>query len=157
MNMSPNPRSHFNLLRRPQPTRLILLVNKRPHARVSNGHAADAGQAVSNKDWLPLGVFAVISEPNQTQPDRIAQLAVNTDGVIRGNLQDFVLDMAICVAVDKKTQRVTLKLQRDDKVIVETGLYNLTSDEVPVLIHFSPDRPESRTLIRLQQPKGGES
>lgn len=120
---------------------------------------ADAGQTVSNQDWLPLGVFAVISEPNQTQTDRIVQLAVNKDGVIRGNLQDFVLDKVLPVegAVDKKTQRVALKSHGKDKVIVETGLCNLTNDGVPVLVHFSADRRESRTLIRLQQPKGGES
>jgi ribosomal 50S subunit-associated protein YjgA (DUF615 family) len=38
-------------------------------------------------------------------------------------------------------------------VVVETGLYNLTNDEVPVLVHFSPDRQELRTLIRLAQPE----
>ena len=38
-------------------------------------------------------------------------------------------------------------------VVMETGLYNLTNDEVPVLVHFSPDRQEGRTLIRLKQPE----
>jgi hypothetical protein len=38
-------------------------------------------------------------------------------------------------------------------VVVESGLYNLTNDEVPVLVHFGPDRQEPRTLIRLKQPE----
>ena len=44
-------------------------------------------------------------------------------------------------------------LEGNDSVVVETGLYNLTNDEVPVLVHFSPDRQELRTLIRLAQPE----
>jgi hypothetical protein len=36
------------------------------------------------------------------------------------------------------------------------GLYNLTNDEVPLLVHFGPDRQEPRTLIRLKQPEGQE-
>ncbi len=46
-----------------------------------------------------------------------------------------------------------MKLEGNDSVIVETGLYNLTNDEVPVLVHFGADRQEGRTLIRLKQPE----
>jgi hypothetical protein len=53
----------------------------------------------------------------------------------------------------KKSQRVALKLEGNDSVVVETGLYDLTNDEVPVLVHFGTERQESRTLIRLQQPE----
>ena len=61
--------------------------------------------------------------------------------------------MPVTGSVDKKTQRVALKIEGNDSVVVETGLYNLTNDEVPVLVHFGPDRQESRTLIRLKQPE----
>lgn len=116
---------------------------------------ADAGQQAQNEDWLPLGVFAVIADPSQTQTEKVVQLAVNKDGVIRGNFQDFVTDTVtpIVGAVDKQTQRVTFKLEGNDSLVVETGLYNLTNDEVPVLIHLGPDRQESRTLIRLANPE----
>ncbi len=40
-------------------------------------------------------------------------------------------------------------------MVVETGLYNLTNDEVPVLVNFGPDRQEERTLIRLTPPESG--
>jgi hypothetical protein len=56
-------------------------------------------------------------------------------------------------AVDKKTQRVAIKLEGNDNVVIETGLYNLTNDEVPVLIHIGKDRQEKRLLVRLQQPQ----
>jgi hypothetical protein len=56
-------------------------------------------------------------------------------------------------AVDKATQRVALRLEGNDELILETGLYNLTNDEVPVLVHFGPDRQEARSLIRLKKPE----
>jgi hypothetical protein len=46
-----------------------------------------------------------------------------------------------------------MKLDGNDQVVLDTGLYNLTNDEVPVLIHFGPDRQESRTLVRLTKPE----
>jgi hypothetical protein len=119
------------------------------------GQIANAGDAVNNEDWLPLGVFAVITEPTQTQTDKVVQLAVNKTGAIRGNLHDALTDKATPVtgSVDTSTQRVALKVEGIDSVVVETGLYNLTNDEVPVLVHFGPDRQELRTLIRLKPPE----
>jgi hypothetical protein len=117
---------------------------------------ADAGAEAANEDWMPLGVFAVIAEEGQTQTDKVLQLAVNRDGVIRGNYQDVMTDQVTPVtgSIDKAAQRVSMKLQGNDQLVVETGLYNLTNDEVPVLVHFGPDRQEGRVLIRLQQPEG---
>lgn len=44
-------------------------------------------------------------------------------------------------------------MEGNDSIVMETGLYNLTNDEVPVLVHFGADRQEGRTLIRLKQPE----
>ena len=117
------------------------------------GQIADSGQTPQNEEWLPLGVFGVIGEPTQTQTDKVVQLAVNKEGIIRGNLQDSLSDtvMPVVGAIDKKTQRVAMRIEDNDAVVVETGLYNLTNDEVPVLVHFAADRVEVRTLIRLMQ------
>jgi hypothetical protein len=119
---------------------------------------ATAGAAATNEEWLPLGVFAVIAE-GQTQTDKVVQLALNKEGIVRGNYQDLLADKVAPVtgAVDKKTQRVAMKIEGNDSVVVETGLYNLTNDEVPLLVHFSPDRQETRTLIRLSPPESGET
>jgi hypothetical protein len=116
---------------------------------------AAAGEEPQNEEWLPLGVFSVIAGPTQTQSDKTVQLAVNKEGVIRGNLQDSLTDKVVTVsgAVDKKTQRVAMKLEGIDSFIVDTSLYNLTNDEVPILVHFGPDRQETRTLIRLKPPE----
>ena len=119
------------------------------------GQIADAAQESQDEQWLPLGVFAVVAEPGQTQTDKVLQLALNKEGVIRGTLQDDLTDkvMPVVGAVDKKTQRAAWKLEGNDRVVAETGLYNLTNDEVPILVHFGPDRQEPRTLIRLKQPE----
>jgi hypothetical protein len=116
---------------------------------------AESGAEPTNEDWMPLGVFAIVADENQTQADKIVQLAVNRDGVIRGNFQDVMTEQVTPVvgAVDKTTQRVSLKLEGNDQLVVETGLYNLTNDEVPVLVHFGPDRQEGRLFIRLKQPE----
>jgi hypothetical protein len=116
---------------------------------------ADNGQAPQNEDWLPLGIFAVVASEDQTQTDKIVQLALNKEGVIRGNYHDLLADKVTPVsgAVDKQTQRVALRIEGNDQVLVETGLYNLTNDEAPVLVHFGPDRQEQRTFVRLQPPK----
>jgi hypothetical protein len=116
---------------------------------------AAEGEEAKNEDWLPLGVFALITEPTQTHTDKVVQLALNKEGVVHGNFHDVLTDMVIPIvgSVDKQTQRVALKLEGGKSVVVETGLYNLTNDEVPVLVHFSPDRQEPRTLIRLKPPE----
>jgi hypothetical protein len=112
------------------------------------------GQSSQDDQWMPLGVFGVVASDDQTNTDKIIQLAVNKDGAIRGNYEDLLTEQVtpITGAVDKQTQRVALRLASNDSLLVETGLYNLTNDEVPVLIHAGPDRQESRTLIRLKDP-----
>jgi len=39
----------------------------------------------------------------------------------------------------------------------ETGIYNLTKDEAPVLIHIGRDKTEQWTLVRLKQPQQPDS
>ncbi len=34
---------------------------------------------------------------------------------------------------------------------METGIYNLTQDETPLLVHFGKDRTEQWLLVRLNQ------
>jgi hypothetical protein len=116
--------------------------------------AAD-GEAAENDEWLPLGVFAIIAEADQDQTDKVVQLAINKDGIIRGNYHDMLADQVIPVfgSVDKESQRVALKLEGNDQLVVDTGLYNLTNDECPVLIHFDESRQEGRVFVRLQQPE----
>ena len=128
---------------------------------------ADAGPEIvettesdtTEEDWLPLGVFALIKEAGQTQTDKVLQLAVNKEGQIRGNLQDSLTDKVtqLTGSVDKKTQRVAIKMDGNDSLVLETGLYNLTNDEVPALVHFDAQQQQAVTLIRLKNPKPYDS
>src|SRR5262249_11149187 len=116
---------------------------------------ASSGAEPTNEDWMPLGVFAIVNDESQKTSDKTIQLALNKEGVIRGNMHDAANDSVKTVsgAVDTKTQRVAFSIEGNDKAVIETGLYNLTNDEVPVLVHVGADQVEKHLLIRLQPPK----
>jgi len=118
--------------------------------------AANGTQAVASADgdWLPLGVFA-LTKTGQTNSDLVIQLAVNKQGVLRGNYTDTATQQtqAIRGSVDKQTQRVAFTVGNNTADVVETGLYNLTKDEAPCLIHFGKARTEQWLLIRLKRPE----
>ena len=116
----------------------------------STGAAADAPP---DGDWLPLGVFA-LTKSDKTKSDVSLQLAVNKQGVIRGNSTDTESNenQVIQGSVDKQTQRVAFTVGDNTNNVVETGLYNLTKDEAPCLIHFGKDKTEQWLLVRMQKP-----
>lgn len=82
------------------------------------------------------------------------QLAVNKQGVIRGNYTDTVSHQTQAVqgSVDKQSQRVAFTVGDNTTTVVETGLYNLTKDEAPALMHFGADRTEQWLLVRIANP-----
>ena len=121
----------------------------------STGAAADAPP---DGDWLPLGVFA-LTKSDKTKSDVSLQLAVNKQGVIRGNSTDTESNknQVIQGSVDKQTQRVAFTVGDNTNNVVETGLYNLTKDEAPCLIHFGKDKTEQWLLVRMQKPDTAQS
>ncbi len=111
-------------------------------------------------EWMPLGVFALVLN-DQSDPHYIMQLAVNKSGALRGNYSDLMSGTNVIIqgAVDQKTQRVAWTVGDNKRTVGETGLYNLTKDEAPVLIHLGKDKTQQWTLVRLKQPEqtGGEN
>jgi len=103
-------------------------------------------------EWMPLGTFAVSSAQEDLEPTRVIQLAVSQKGVISGTLYNTKTDQADTVQgqVDEATQRVAFRIGESEDVVVETGLYNLTLQDVPVLVHFGPEKSESWLLVRLE-------
>jgi len=83
---------------------------------------------------------------------------VNKQGVIRGNYTHMTTDTfePIQGSVDKKTQRVAFTVGDNKTNVVETGIYNLTKDEAPCLIHFGKDRTEQWLLVRLKKQEEGD-
>jgi hypothetical protein len=119
------------------------------------GATADASP---DGDWLPLGVFA-FTKPDQTNSNISIQLAVNKDGVIRGNYTDSATkqNQVVQGSVDKQTQRVAFTVGDNKTSVIETGLYNLTKEESPCLLHIGKDQTEQWLLVRLKQPQDGAS
>jgi len=72
-----------------------------------SGQPAQEEAAPAADEWLSLGVFAATKE-GESQANRLFQLAVNKQGVIRGNYEDMLAGNVepINGSVDKKTQRV---------------------------------------------------
>jgi hypothetical protein len=101
--------------------------------------------------WLPLGVFGLMKS-DKDKPEMIFQLALDKQGVIRGNYFSEVENKTQPVygSVDKKTQLAAWHVGDNKKVIVETGLYNLTKDEATALVHLGPDHEERYVLVRLK-------
>ena len=105
-------------------------------------------------EWLPLGTFALAADQNDTSPRRVVQLAVDKQGIVSGTMYDEVTDKTFPIQgrVDKQTQRVAFTIGDNPDVVMETGLYNLTQEQTPVLIHKGKDDTDTNLLIRLKQP-----
>ncbi|MBI2808759.1 MAG: protocadherin [Planctomycetes bacterium] len=118
---------------------------------------ADSGKAAKvtkEEEWLPLGVFAMV-QGEETTSNHIFQLSVNKQGVIRGNYYDAVTDTTAQVygSADKKTQRAAWTVGDRKTPVYEAGLANLTKDATTMLVHYSPERSQQFSLVRVEEPK----
>ena len=108
---------------------------------------------------MPLGVFALVQN-DQSEPHYVIQLAVNKAGTLGGNYSDLVSGTTLPIrgGVDAKTQRVAWTVGNNKNTVGEAGLYNLTQDEAPALIHVGKNKTQQWLLVRLKQPDqaGGE-
>jgi hypothetical protein len=106
----------------------------------------------SSADWMPLGVFALV-KAQQEDPHYILQLAVNKSGAVAGNYSDLIggTTLPIQGAVDQKSQRLAWIVGNNKNTVGEAGLYNLTQDEAPALLHIGKDKTQQWLLVRLKQ------
>ena len=119
--------------------------------------AGAKAEAAANDKWLPLGVFAMVRDEHQ-QPQFILQLAINRQGVLRGNYTDEISDntMAIHGAADRATQRAAWTIgNNNQQTVMEAGLEDLTESEAPALIHKN-GKTDHWILVRLEQPSGAQ-
>jgi hypothetical protein len=118
--------------------------------------AATGAEAKAQPDgeWLPLGVFA-FTKAESPNSDITIQLAVNKDGVVRGNYTDTATkqNQVVQGSIDKQTQRVAFTVGENKTNIIETGLYNLTKEEAPCLLHIGKESTEQWMLVRLKNPE----
>jgi hypothetical protein len=107
------------------------------------------------KDWTPLGTFSVATTAEDNKPTRVAQLAVNKAGLVSGTWYNAATDKAYTIQgrVDKDTQRLAFTIGDNHDLVLETGMYNLTQQEAPVLAHLGPDQTANYLFVRLPEPK----
>jgi hypothetical protein len=121
----------------------------------SQGQASDPP---STEDWKPLGVFALVQGDEKTS-NYIFELAVNKNGIIRGNYYDGVLDTTTDVygSIDKKSKLAAWTIGKKKDRVFEAGLYNLTQAECPCLLHVGSQSTSQMLLVRMQQPSSSGS
>ncbi len=105
-------------------------------------------------EWMSLGTFTLSASEKDVDPNHIVQLAVSKEGIISGTIYNTQTDQtqAIQGQVDKQTQRVAFRFGENENTVAETGIYNLTQNEAPLLVHLGPAKAENWLLVRLDDP-----
>jgi hypothetical protein len=111
-------------------------------------------------EWLPLGIFAITAE-GVNASSMYLQLAVSKNGIVGGTFYNESTGATHPIEgmIDEKTQRAAWKAVdgTNADVVMETGLFNLTQDQAPVLVHFGPEEPQTALLVRLDESERPES
>ena len=104
--------------------------------------------------WQALGVFALARGDEQTS-NTVFQLAINQNGIIRGNYYDAMTDTNTEVygSVDVRTQWAAWIIGNNKTRVFETGIYNLTRNQTPVLVHLPTGNTQQWLFVRLAKPK----
>ncbi len=104
-------------------------------------------------EWQSFGVFAMV-QGDEKDANNIFQIAVNKDGVIRGNYYNGLTDtnLPISGSVEKRTQRAAWIIGDKKDTVYETGVGNLTQPETGMLVHIGKERTQQWTLVRLEPP-----
>ena len=117
--------------------------------------APPVNQANPQDEWLPLGVYAVTAE-DTPDSSAVLQLAANKQGVLAGTYynEDTQANRPVQGMIDTKSQRAVLKFAdgQNTDLVLETGVYNLTQEEAPALLHFGAEQSQPILLVRLQPP-----
>jgi hypothetical protein len=118
---------------------------------------AEAKPDPKKGEWQQLGVFAMVGE-GEEKSTNLFQLAISKEGVIAGEYYNALTDTAEPVygSVDKKTQRVAWTVADRKFPVYEAGIANLTKDETTLLVHFSKEKAQQFTLVRIQAPEGDQ-
>jgi hypothetical protein len=120
---------------------------------------ASQGQAASappTEEWKALGVYALVQGDEKTS-NNIFQLAVNKDGIIRGNFYDGLTNKTTDVygSIDKKAMLAAWTIGKNKDRVFEAGIYNLTQPECPCLLHVGTQTTDQLMLVRMEEPKKG--
>jgi hypothetical protein len=114
--------------------------------------ATTSAAPADDSEWMPLGVFALMQGESK-QPSSTVQLAINKQGIVRGNSLREGSDATQLIqgSVDKQTQRMAWTVGSNKTTVFDTGLYNLTKKEAPLLVHSGKDQTDQWLMVRLKQ------
>ena len=112
--------------------------------------AGRTAQPTANEPWQSLGVYGLVQGEEKTS-NNLFQLALDKNGIIRGNYYDAIADNNLPVygSINKKTQRAAWSVGDKKNIVYEAGLANLTQGESPVLIHYGKEQTRQMMLVRL--------
>ena len=147
-----------DIVARGAPQAPIHIIIEAPGVEASGAAPANVEQVEQlRNEWMPMGTFAILNDPEATSTSIVIQLATNKMGHIAGNIIDMRTDAITPVygAVDPETQRVAIRVEGRNE-IAECGLWNLTQDTLTVLLHVDETTTEERTFVRLSDPEQGE-
>jgi hypothetical protein len=118
--------------------------------------ALSGQQALANAtdlDWMPLGVFA-LTHGEQSEPTMFVQLAVTKSGLIGGTYRNSATNEIQTVSgkVDPTSQRAAWTIGDNPSFVMEAGIYNLTQDVAPVLMHWGTDLTQTWLMTRVPVP-----
>jgi hypothetical protein len=107
-------------------------------------------------DWKALGVYALVQGDEKTS-NNVFQLAINKEGVIRGNYYDGLMNTTTDVygSVNKKAMLAAWTIGKAKDRVFEAGISNLTQPQCPCLLHVGTQTTEQMLLVRMEQPKKG--
>jgi hypothetical protein len=114
--------------------------------------------AAESMEWQPLGVF--VATDDERSGERSLQIAVTREGIIGGTYYNSGNGHVhpISGMVDKHSQRAAWAFADGEhpKVVFETSIFNLTKDQVTMMVHFGPraDETEVWNLVRMEEPDG---
>jgi len=107
--------------------------------------------------WEPLGVYSLL-EPGQSKSTTLFQLAINKEGVVRGNYMNEITSEKAQIhgALDKKTQRLSWTVGENPSTVFSTDLTDLVKDKGKVVVQFGPDNTQQMSFKRQPKPKQSE-
>ncbi len=112
--------------------------------------AEDEQAERTDGQWFPLGMYGLIP-PGLDEEIAVVQLAVSRDGQIGGTYQDVMTDGVYDLhgSLDRKTQKVSWRLDSNESIVYETGLHNLTEPKTSLAVRLGDRDKQTWTLRRM--------
>jgi hypothetical protein len=139
--------------------RLAELAKAAGTSGLASGNAPDlsalsaAPSSSPAEKWEPLGVYSLV-EPGQKESTTLFQLAINKEGIIRGNYMNQITNerSPLQGALDKKTGQISWYVGNNPTTVFETNFQEIAKKDSKVVVQFGAEQTQQMALIRLPKP-----